>query len=88
MTVSYKYQYSHSKRLESGLNLSLAKYHIYYRPQRSCEGYVFTGVCLSTGGGVCLVPGGGGSALGRVSAVGGLVWSWGGGVCSGGVLVS
>ena len=23
----------------------------YYRPQRSCEGYVFTGVCLSTGGG-------------------------------------
>ena len=21
----------------------------YYRPQRSCEGYVFTGVCLSTG---------------------------------------
>ena len=20
----------------------------YYRPQRSCEGYVFTGVCLST----------------------------------------
>ena len=27
----------------------------YYRPQQSCEGYVFTGVCLSTGGGgVCL----------------------------------
>ena len=23
---------------------------LYYRPQRSCEGYVFTGVCLSTGG--------------------------------------
>ena len=23
----------------------------FYRPQRSCEGYVFTGVCLSTGGG-------------------------------------
>ena len=22
--------------------------HIFYRPQRSCEGYVFTGVCLST----------------------------------------
>ena len=22
----------------------------YYRPQRICEGYVFTGVCLSTGG--------------------------------------
>ena len=39
-----------------------------YRPQLSCEGYVFTGVCLSTGGvpdlgacawsGGCLVPGG------------------------------
>ena len=26
--------------------------HSYYRPQRSCEGYVFTGMCLSTGGGV------------------------------------
>ena len=25
-----------------------------YRPQRSCEGYVFTGVCLSTRRGVCL----------------------------------
>ena len=24
---------------------------VYYRPQRSCEGYVFTGVCLSIGGG-------------------------------------
>ena len=24
----------------------------FYRPQRSCEGYVFTGVCLSTVGGV------------------------------------
>ena len=24
--------------------------YLYYRPQRSCEGYVFTGVCLSTGG--------------------------------------
>ena len=23
---------------------------VFYRPQRSCEGYVFTGVCLSTGG--------------------------------------
>ena len=22
----------------------------YYRPQRSCKGYIFTGVCLSTGG--------------------------------------
>ena len=24
--------------------------HTCYRPQQSCEGYVFTGVCLSTGG--------------------------------------
>ena len=24
----------------------------FYRPQRSCEGYVFTPVCLSTGGGL------------------------------------
>ena len=50
----------------------------HYRPQRSCEGYVFTGVCLSTGGG-CLV---GGSGLGGVC-------SWedagSGGVCSRGV---
>ena len=36
----------------------------YYRPQRSYEGYVFTGVCLSTGGrglpgpGRCLLGGG------------------------------
>ena len=29
--------------------------HSCYRPQRSCgQGNVFTGVCLSTGGGVCL----------------------------------
>ena len=27
---------------------------LYYRPQRKCEGYVFTGVCLSTGGWGCL----------------------------------
>ena len=26
----------------------------YYRPQRSCEGYVFTPVCHSVHGGVCL----------------------------------
>ena len=26
----------------------------YYRPQRNYEGYVFTGVCLSTSGGGCL----------------------------------
>ena len=24
----------------------------YYRPQRSCEGYIFTRVCLSTGGSI------------------------------------
>ena len=62
----------------------------FYHPQRSCEGYIFTGVCLFTGGmpgpgGLCLVPG-------RVSAAGGLLW-WVsapeggvpglGGVCSG-----
>ena len=29
-----------------------------YRPQRSCEGYVFTGVCLSTGGVSASVHGG------------------------------
>ena len=28
--------------------------HYFYRPQRSCEGYVFTGVCLSTRGRGCL----------------------------------
>ena len=28
-------------------------FYPYYHPQRSCEGYVFTPVCLSTGG-VCL----------------------------------
>ena len=41
-----------------------------YRPQRSCEGYVFTGVCLSTGG-VCSrgVSGPGGRLL-----LGGLLW--------------
>ena len=43
-----------------------------YRPQRSCEGYVFTGVCLSTGGGLLLgVPGPGGSAPGGVPGPGG-----------------
>ena len=34
-------------------------YLYFYHPQRSCEGYVFTGMCLSTGGGLlrggCLV---------------------------------
>ena len=48
----------------------------HYRPQRSCEGYVFTGVCLSTGGGGLLLGG---------------AWSWGslvpGGSAQGGCLV-
>ena len=52
----------------------------FYRPQRSCEGYIFTGVCLSTGG----VPDPGVPPLGGA-------WSWGGlllrGVCSWGCLV-
>ena len=56
----------------------------FYRPQRSCEGYVFTGVCLSTGG--CLVLGslfqGGAWSWGGVCSGG--AWSWGG-VCSQGV---
>ena len=51
----------------------------YYRPQRSCEGYVFTGVCLSTGGVTvgCLVrgvPGPGGCLVGGSASAG-----WGGG---------
>ena len=29
---------------------TLMEGEVYYRPQRSCEGYVFTGVCLSTEG--------------------------------------
>ena len=46
-----------------------------YHPQQSCEGYVFIGVCLSTGGsapgGICFLRGvcsGGMSAPGGVSA--------------------
>ena len=58
-----------------------------YRPQRSCEGNVFTGVCLSTGGGV---PGPGGSSLGRCLVPWGLLpgssWSQGvGGLLPGGI---
>ena len=51
---------------------------VFYRPQRSCEGYVFTVVCLSTGGlygpggftwseGGCMVPGGAPGRGGLVS---------------------
>ena len=39
---------------------------VFYLPQRSCEGYVFAGVCLSTGGvGIpaCLAAGLGGDVL-------------------------
>ena len=35
------------------LNAMLLCLNHHYRPQRSCEGYVFTPVCLSTGG-ICL----------------------------------
>ena len=59
-----------------------------YRPQRSCEGYVFTGrVCLSTGGGVSAPEGmstcEGSAPGGDVCSRGGGVWS-GEGVCLGG----
>ena len=62
-----------------------------YRPQRSCEGYIFTGVCLSTGGGSLLpgVPGPGGCLLqGGVCSQGGCLVPGGcllrGGAWSGG----
>ena len=73
----------------------------FYRPQRSCEGYIFTGVCLSTGGsapvggawsqgvcswGGCLLPEGGPGPGGCLLLGGGGAWS-GGGVCSWGGLV-
>ena len=51
----------------------------HYRPQRRCEGYVFTGVCLSTGGAWSSgVPGleGGVWSGGKVPGQGG-AWSWG-----------
>ena len=47
----------------------------YYRPQQSCEGYVFTGVCLSTGGVHCGVPGLGGCLVPWGSLVLGGAWS-------------
>ena len=69
-----------------------------YRPQQSCEGYVFTGVCLSTGGclvlvGVCSwgVPGPGESAPrgvpGPRRSAPGRVPGPGGGLLPGGCLV-
>ena len=57
-----------------------------YHPQQSCEGYVFIGVCLSTGGvcsGGCLLLGG--VCSGGMSAPGGCLLPGGllpGGVCS------
>ena len=40
---------------ESGFNsFPTIERHHYYRPQRSCEGYVFTRVCHSVQGGGCL----------------------------------
>ena len=45
-----------------------------YHPQRSCEGYVFTGICLSTGGPL------GGSAPGGPGPGGGGAWSGGVGI--------
>ena len=51
------YQDSHFSGLTKFHDFSsfFSKFPDIYRPQRSCEGYVFTGVCLSTrGGGVCL----------------------------------
>ena len=79
------YFYAHAETI--GLSLPKVNVNVYiYRPQRSCEGYVFTGVCLSTGGvpgpGGVPVPGGsasGGCLLpGRVPAPDGcLVWGFG-----------
>ena len=67
-----------------------------YRPQRSCEGYVFTGMlCLSTGGGGWSggVPGpreGGASSWGvpGLGVCSGGCLARGAGVCSGGVVWS
>ena len=54
-----------------------------------CEGYVFTGVCLSTGGGACMVAPGGHAWLlrgGMHGCSGGCAWLLGGGMrgCLGG----
>ena len=49
------------------VRILLECFFVHCRPQRSCEGYVFTGVCLSTGGGECLTrctPPGPGAPLG------------------------
>ena len=48
---------------------------VFYRPQRSCEGYVFTGICLSRGG--CLLRGAWSRGVGVCLLPGGLVWGRG-----------
>ena len=49
----------------------------YYRPQRSCEGYVFTRVCDSVHRGGALLPGGAFSRGCLLRGVGGVACSWG-----------
>ena len=72
MIISCSFNYT------TGHVFSISKFDAFYRPQRSCEGYVFTHVCHSVheggawsqgvpGPGGCLVPGGvcsGGGLLG------------------------
>ena len=72
------------------LNFILCKFqnrnskYSFYRPQRSCgQGNIFTGVCLSTGGGCVLSPRG--YLVWGVYLVLRGVWSGGGGVVLGGV---
>ena len=48
-----------------------------------CEGYVFTGVCLSTGGACVVAPGGGGWCMVALGGMHGC--SWGACVVKGGV---
>ena len=62
-------------------NYSMTYFH-FYRPQTNCEGYVFTGVCLSTWGGVCgfILGGVRGFIPGGVCGfIGGCVWFYLGG---------
>ena len=75
MIISCSFNYT------TGHVFSISKFDAFYRPQRSCEGYVFTHVCHSVHeGGAwswgCLVPGG--------SAPGGPAWGclFRGGACS------
>ena len=49
----------HMSYLLSHISICNRYYHEYLPPANEvCEGYVFTGVCLSTGGGACMVGGG------------------------------